>query len=95
MQMHHYQHYFTLQLLQIYLYKYHYHQQQHNQHFQFDLFFSPPPDLNLAIVPAVPVISPRLLYVVESDEPSAFKIVKPNPPIISNLAALINPFYLM
>jgi hypothetical protein len=41
-------------------------------------------------VPAVPVISPRLLYVVESDEPSALR--KSEPPIISNLAALINPF---
>jgi hypothetical protein len=41
------------------------------------------------MVPAVPVISPRLLYVVESDEPSAFKS---EPNCISNLAALINPF---
>jgi hypothetical protein len=44
------------------------------------------------MVPAVPVISPRLLYVVESDEPSALRKLEPNPPIISNLAALINPF---
>jgi hypothetical protein len=47
------------------------------------------------MVPAVPVISPRLLYVVESDEPSALRKLEPNPPIISNLAALINPFYLV
>jgi hypothetical protein len=59
------------------------------------LISKPPPDLNLAIIPAVPVISPRLLYVVESDEPSALRKLEPNPPIISNLAALINPFYLM
>jgi hypothetical protein len=44
------------------------------------------------MVPAVPVISPRLLYVVESDEPSALRKSEPKPPIISNLAALINPF---
>jgi hypothetical protein len=43
------------------------------------------------MVPAVPVISPRLLYVVESDEPSALRKSEPKPPIISNLAALI-PF---
>jgi hypothetical protein len=43
------------------------------------------------MVPAVPVISPRLLYVVESDEPSALRKSEPKPPIISNLAALINP----
>jgi hypothetical protein len=38
-------------------------------------------------VPAVPVISPRLLYVVESVLPSALRKSEPKPPIISNLAA--------
>jgi hypothetical protein len=42
------------------------------------------------MVPAVPVISPRLLYVVESDD-QLLRKSEPKPPIISN-CCFNNPF---